>query len=149
MKIALGADHRGVEVKEAIKALLTRLGHAVKDFGTQDTGSCDYPDFALAAARAVSQRECERGILVCNSGIGMSIAANKVRGVRAALCHDVKAAEMSRRHNDANVLCMGAEWLPTGGLTAIVETWLRTPFEGDRHERRLRKIAEAEETERH
>jgi len=116
----------------------------VKDFGTETDDPCDYPDFALPAARAVSQGNYERAILVCNSGIGMSITANKVRGVRAALCHDVKAAEMCRRHNDANVLCLGAAWVSRKQLKAIVTTWLNTPFEGDRHLRRLRKIAKAE-----
>lgn len=144
MKIALGADHRGLEVKETVKALLASLGHPVKDFGAETDDPCDYPDFALPAARAVSQGNYERAILVCNSGIGMSITANKVRGVRAALCHDVKAAEMCRRHNDANVLCLGAAWVSRKQLKAIVTTWLNTPFEGDRHLRRLRKIAKAE-----
>ena len=144
MRIAIGADHRGKPLKERLKALLREEGHEVTDVGTDGCDSVDYPDYALPVARGVASGEYERGILICGSGIGMSIAANKVRGIRAALCLSPKAAELSRKHNNANVLCLGAEFLTPEQAEEITKVWLRTEFEGGRHARRLNKIAEAE-----
>lgn len=144
MKIALGSDHRGYAAKERIASLLGQLGHEVIDFGTDGPGSVDYPDFAFAVANAVSQQEAERGILVCGTGIGMCIAANKVSGVRAAPCHDGVTAEMSRRHNDANILCMSADMLSDELIEQMVKIWIATEFEGGRHARRVEKIARFE-----
>ena len=144
MKIAVACDHRGYEAKELIKSILQRAGHEVIDFGTNESKSCDYPDFAIPAALAIARQEAERGILVCGSGIGMSITANKIRGIRAALCHDELTAQMSRKHNDANVLCLPAMLVSDPLITRIVETWLTTEFEGGRHHRRVQKMMEAE-----
>lgn len=144
MKIALAADHRGLKIKQKIAHLLANLGHEVADYGTHDDQSVDYPDFAWPAAEAVGRGECERGILVCSSGIGVSIVANKVKGVRAAVCHNKWTAEMSRRHNDANVLCLGADVVSGAELDEIVQTWLTTEFEGGRHQRRIDKIMKLE-----
>lgn len=142
MKVALAADHRGQAVKEKIAVLLTEMGHQVLDMGTNSAKSCDYPDMAWPAARAVADQKAHRGILVCGSGIGMDICANKVTGVRAALCHDELTAQMSRRHNDTNVLCLASDVLGEELIRRIVASWLETPFEGGgRHERRVRKIA--------
>ena len=137
MKISLGCDHGGYALKEEVKKHLAELGHEVVDCGTYSTESCDYPVFGEAAARKVQSRECERGIVICTTGIGISISANKVRGIRCALCHDPFSAEMSRRHNNANMLAMGAGIV--GGKMAgrIVETFLSTEFEGGRHARRV------------
>ena len=141
MNVALGADHRGVRHKEWIKQWLEAHGHQVVDFGAEDeTESRDYPDFAFPVARAVAEGRCERGVLVCGSGIGMSMAANRVRGVRAALCVDRRMAEASRRHNNANVLCIGQDMTDAEATDAIVDTWFSTPFEGGRHERRVSKL---------
>lgn len=147
MRIAIGSDHRGYQSKEKIKALLTSKGHEVKDFGTESPASCDYPDAAYPTCRAVVTRECDLGILLCGSGIGMSMSANKVRGIRAALCHDELTAEMSRRHNDANILCLPADLIGDELIRRIVEVWLKSSFEGGRHERRVRKMAEYEARE--
>ncbi len=144
MKIALGADHRGMEVRIHLQDLLKRMGHEVMVFSANDGRSCDYPDVAYPVARAVSEGVVERGILVCGSGIGMCIAANKVRGVRAALVHDEVGADMSRRHNDANVLCLPADMLGMRIIDRLVQAWLRTDFEGGRHARRVNKIAAIE-----
>ncbi len=144
MKIALGADHRGYEAKARITALLAELGHEVRDFGTDSTKSADYPDPAFAAAGAVQRGECDAGILFCGTGIGMSITANKLHGIRAALCHDELTAEMARRHNNANMLCLPADLVGDALMRRIVESWLKTEFEGGRHERRIEKIAEIE-----
>ena len=144
MKIAIGSDHRGYEVKRRIVALLQRAGHEVQDFGPQSHDSVDYPDFAFEVASAVSEGRVERGILVCGTGIGMCIAANKVRGVRAAPCHDSITAEMSRRHNNANVLCLSADLLGEELIDRMVRIWLETEFEGGRHARRVDKIARFE-----
>ena len=144
MKIALGADHRGYHAKTAVKAVLAELGHDVIDFGTESTKSFDYPDAALPAAEAVRNGKCQLGILFCGSGIGMCIAANKVRGIRAALCHDELTTEMARRHNNANILCIPADLAGEALIRRIVEVWLKTPYEGGRHERRLGKIADIE-----
>ena len=137
MKIALGCDHGGYAMKEDIKKQLEGLGHEVKDCGTYSTESCDYPIFGEAAARAVASGECEYGIVVCTTGIGISIAANKVKGIRCALCTDSLQAEMTRRHNDANMMALGAGI--TGGNLAkrMVEIFLNTEFEGGRHARRV------------
>jgi ribose 5-phosphate isomerase B len=144
MKIALASDHRGFAAKDRIQALLRAAGHEVLDFGCNGQESCDYPDLGVPAAEAVSRDECDRAILICGTGLGMSIVANKVAGVRAALCHDELTAEMSRKHNDANVLCLAADLLGEQLMRMIVETWLSTGFEGGRHARRIEKIARLE-----
>ncbi len=140
MKIAIGSDHRGYDVKRRLVSLLQRLGHEVSDLGTGSTESVDYPDFAFQVAQAVSEKRVDRGILICGTGIGMCIAANKVHGVRAAPCHDSITAEMSRRHNDANVMCLSADLLGGELLDRMVKIWLETEFEGGRHARRVDKI---------
>lgn len=144
MKIALGADHGGYDLKTAIKKHLTELGHEVVDFGTDDHASCDYPLIAEPAARAVAAGECERGILVCGTGIGIGIAANKVPGIRAALCHDTFSARASRNHNNANMLTMGQRVIGEGLALDIVDVWLESDFEGGRHERRVNEISDIE-----
>ncbi|MBX5464144.1 MAG: ribose 5-phosphate isomerase B [Clostridia bacterium] len=140
MKVALGADHGGFALKEAIRGWLEQAGHEVLDFGTHSEEACDYPDLARPAAEAVARGEAERAILVCGTGIGMSIVANKVAGVRAALCHDAYTARLSREHNDANVLCLGGRVLGPGVAREMVEIWLATPFAGGRHARRVAKV---------
>ena len=144
MKITIGSDHRGVGVKSKVTDLLHRLGHEVQDAGVDSTESIDYPDIAAIVAGKVSRHEADRGILVCGTGIGMSIAANKFPGVRAASCHDDLTAEMSRRHNDLNVLCISADMLGERLIDRMVEIWLNTEFEGGRHARRVEKISELE-----
>ena len=144
MKIAIGSDHRGYDLKRRVVALLEKLGHEVFDKGTDGRESVDYPDFAFEVAQAVSTGKVERGILLCGTGIGMCIAANKVRGVRAAPCHDSITAEMSRRHNNANVLCLSADLLGEELVERMVRIWLETEFEGGRHARRVEKIAQIE-----
>ena len=144
MKIAVGADHRGFNAKSAIKAFLQDLGHTVEDFGTDSTKSCDYPDAALPAAQAVRDGKCELGILFCGTGIGMSIAANKVHGIRAALCHDELTTEMARRHNNANVLCLPADLAGDALIKRIVEVCLKTPYECGLHDTRIQKVADIE-----
>lgn len=144
MNVAVSSDHRGFHAKEHIKSYLTSAGHHVVDFGCDTTASCDYPDTALVSARSVSSGETDRGIFLCGTGIGTSIVANKVRGIRAALCHDELTAEMSRRHNDANVLCLPADLLGEELIRRVVDIWLRTEYEGGRHDRRLKKIADFE-----
>jgi len=144
MKVALGSDHRGFTAKEELKAFLESLGHSVLDVGCDSTDSADYPDFALRGAGSVAAGEADRGILLCGSGIGMSMAANKVRGIRAALCHDELTAEMSRRHNNANVLCLPADLLGQELLRRMVDVWMRTEYEGGRHDRRVKKIMDYE-----
>ena len=145
--IAIGSDHGGYALKEEVKAHLAQRGLEVRDFGTDSTESCDYPIFGAAVARAVASGEAERGIVVCSTGIGISIAANKVRGVRAALCGDLYSAEFCRRHNDANVLALGALVTGKGLALRIVDTFLDTTFEGGRHARRVGEIAKIEEEE--
>ena len=144
MVISIACDHGAFELKEHLKAHLLEQGHQVTDCGTNSAESCDYPDFAQAAARLVAEGACERGVVLCTTGIGMSIAANKVKGVRCALCHEPLSAEMTRRHNDANMLAMGAG--VTGGNLAerILDVFLSTEFEGGRHQRRVDKIMELE-----
>lgn len=144
MKVALSSDHRGYRAKELIKSFLTAAGNTVTDFGCDSPASCDYPDTAFAGAKAVAAGECDRGIFLCGTGIGMSVSANKVNGIRAALCHDELTAEMSRRHNNANVLCLPADLLGDELLRRVVDVWLRTDYESGRHDRRLQKIAEFE-----
>jgi ribose 5-phosphate isomerase B len=144
MRIAVGSDHRGCQIRAKVLDLLRRLGHDVVDVGTSTTEPVDYPDIAAQVARLVSRQEVERGILVCGTGIGMSIAANKFPGVRAAPCHDDLTAEMSRRHNDLNVLCLSADLLGERLIDRMVELWMTTPFEGGRHARRVAKIIELE-----
>ena len=140
MKIALGADHRGVRYKNMIGQFLSERGQEVEDFGTNEEASCDYPDFAFAVAQAVADGRADRGVLVCSSGIGMSIAANKTRGVRAALCVTPQMARTSRSHNDSNVLCIGQELVSRETCLEMVGEWLTTGFDGGRHSRRLQKI---------
>ena len=145
MKIAVGNDHRGYEAKQLIKSIVTQLDHECIDFGTNDSNPIDYPDTAYLAATAVSKKEADRAILVCSTGLGMSMAANKVPGVRAALCHDELGARISRDHNNANVLCLSSDQTGEVLLRKIVEVWLKTDFSGGRHERRVKKIAAIEE----
>jgi len=141
MRIALAADHRGRAIKEKIAALLNEMGHQVIDMGTNSSRSCDYPDLGYRAAKAVADGKVQRGILICGTGIGMSIVANKVMGVRAAVCNDELTAQISRRHNDANVLCLAADVLGEEVMRRIVDSWLATEFEqGGRHSRRVWKI---------
>jgi ribose 5-phosphate isomerase B len=147
MKIAIGSDHRGFEIKQQIVAIATELGHECIDVGTDDNNPVDYPDLAYLAATAVSKKEADRAILTCATGIGMSMAANKVHGIRAALCHDELSAQISRDHNDSNVLCMSADQVGVVLLRKMVEVWLSTEFSGGRHERRVRKIEAIEEGE--
>jgi len=144
MRIAIGSDHRGVQQRQRLIGLLERLGNEVVDCGSFGDGPVDYPDIAADVARRVSDGTVERGILLCCTGVGMAIAANKVAGVRAATCHDEVTAEMSRRHNDLNVLCLSAEMLGQDVQDKIIRTWLTTPFEGGRHARRVDKIAALE-----
>ena len=144
MHIAIGSDHRGFAIKAKIIDLLQRLEHEVSDAGSYTSDSCDYPDVASTVGRKVAGGEVDRGILICGTGIGMCIAANKVPGVRAAPCHDDLTAEMSRRHNDLNVLCLSADRLGEKLIDRMVEIWLKTAFEGGRHARRVEKIAEIE-----
>ncbi len=145
MKIAVASDHRGFEAKQQIKAILTQLGHECIDFGTNDSNPVDYPDMAYLAAMAVSKKQADRGMLICATGLGMSIAANKIKGIRAVLCHDELSAQISRDHNDANVLCLSGDQINEVVLRKIVEVWLNTDFAGGRHQRRVRKIAAIEE----
>ena len=145
MNIILGSDHRGFAAKQRLLKLLTTLGHRVTDAGTPTGETCDYPDFAFVAAGMVGRGEQVRRILICGTGIGMCIAANKVPGVRAAPCHDSVTAEMSRRHNNANVLCLSADLLGEEMIERIVKIWLETEFEGGRHARRVDKIMRFEE----
>ena len=140
MRIGVGADHAGYVLKEAIKSFLPDFGVEVVDYGAGGETSVDYPEFGFAVADAVAGAQCDRGILVCKSGIGMSIVANKVYGVRAALCYDAEAASLSRAHNDSNVLVLGSAWVDADGARNIVKVWLETPFEGGRHLRRLEGI---------
>jgi ribose 5-phosphate isomerase B len=145
MTLALGSDHGGFGLKETIKQHLDARGFAYRDFGTCSTESVDYPDFAAAVAKAVASGECEQGIIICGTGVGISIAANKVKGIRAALCHDVFSAKMSREHNDANILALGERVVGPGLALMIVDTWLTAEFAGGRHEQRVKKITALEQ----
>lgn len=142
--IALGSDHGGFDLKERVKAYLDREGIPYQDYGCHSKESCDYPDFGAAAARAVASGQCERGIVICTTGIGISITANKVKGIRCALCSDPWSAEMTRRHNDANMLAMGAGVVGPLLAQRIVEAFLSFAFEGGRHQRRVDKIMAVE-----
>jgi ribose 5-phosphate isomerase B len=139
--IALGADHAGYSLKEKLKTWLAADGHRVIDHGTHSTESVDYPDYAAAVAQAVRAGDAERGVLICGSGIGMAMAANKVAGVRAVVAADPTVARLSRQHNDANVLALGARLTAAGQALEVVQAWLATPFEGGRHARRVDKLA--------
>lgn len=145
MVIAIGCDHAGVTLKEAILPELDKLSLSCEDVGTNDEESVDYPDFGAKAAEMVSSGKAERGILVCGTGIGMSIVANKFRGIRAALCHDVNSAKMSRLHNDANMLILPGKSLDNETAFEIIKVWFGTDFEGGRHQRRLDKIKALED----
>ncbi len=145
MKIAVGSDHRGFEAKEQIKAVICELGHECVDVGTADDNPVDYPDLAYLAAMTVANKETDRAILTCGTGIGMCITANKIKGIRAALCHDELSAQISRDHNDANVLCVSGDLIGEVLLRKIVEAWLNTEFSGGRHQRRVEKIKAIEE----
>jgi ribose 5-phosphate isomerase B len=144
MRIAIGSDHRGVAARKRLIGLLERIGNDVVDCGSHGEEAVDYPDVAADVARRVSEGSVDRGILLCCTGVGMAIAANKLPGVRAATCHDEVTAEMSRRHNDLNVLCLSAEMIGADVQEKILRTWLATPFEGGRHARRVAKITALE-----
>lgn len=146
MKIAIGNDHRGVEAKQRLAAMLTNLGHTVEDLGANTSASVDYPDYAIATAEAVASGRVDRGILICATGHGMCIAANKVHGARAANCRDLVDAEMSRAHNDANVLCLSNDLIDDKLMERMVQTWVETKFEGGRHSRRLEKVKNYEDS---
>jgi ribose 5-phosphate isomerase B len=148
MMIALGADHAGFALKQDLKSWLAGRGVEVLDFGTHSTASVDYPDFAVAVGRAVQEGRAERGVLVCGSGVGMAIAANKVPGIRAAVAVDVETARLCRAHNDTNVLTLGARITGAEAAVDIVQAWLEAEFEGGRHARRVAKLAELEDTRR-
>ena len=145
MVIAIGSDHGGFRLKAEIKELLTEENIAFKDFGTHSAESVDYPDIAKPVCEAVVNGECTRGILISGTGIGLGIAANKIKGIRAALCHDVFSAQMTREHNDSNVLTMGERVIGPGLARMIVSTWLATEFIGGRHAKRIEKLSQLEE----
>ena len=144
MQIAIGNDHRGALIKKRLQASLENLGHTVVDDGANEGDQCDYPDVAQVVSQRVVRGEVDRGILICGTGIGMAIAANKVNGIRATTCQDVATAEICRRHNDVNVLCLAGNFVEQGDLEPVLQTWLETGFEGGRHERRVNKITEME-----
>lgn len=144
MRVAIGSDHAGFELKEHLVTTLTKMGHEVADFGTDSEEAVDYPPICAAVGRAVASGEAERGIVVGGSGQGEQISANKVRGVRAALCNELYTARMSRQHNDANVLAMGGRVVAAGLAEEILAVWLDTSFEGGRHQRRIEQISEIE-----
>ena len=143
MRITIGCDHKGLNFKKSVIQLITQAGHSYEDMGCYTSDSVDYPDIAIKVAKAVAGGDFDYGILICDTGIGMSIAANKVKGIRAALCHDAFSATRARQHNDANVLCLAARTNPEA-VADIVNTFLNTRFEGGRHQRRLEKIEAAE-----
>jgi ribose 5-phosphate isomerase B len=145
MKVAIGNDHRGFALKTKLIGLLTGLGHEAIDVGCDNKGNVDYPDFAAAVCREVASGQADRGILVCGTGIGMAITANKFRGIRAATCQDEVTAEICRRHNDVNVLCLSGDMLGERPIDSMIDIWLKTEFEGGRHARRIGKIAEIEQ----
>jgi len=145
MKIAIGSDHRGIEQRKFIADGIAAAGHTPVDLGTCATESVDYPDIAAIVARAVASGECDLGVLLCGTGIGVSIAANKFRGIRAAVCCDLEMARLSRQHNQANVLCMSGERFSESEFHEMMRVWLTTEFEGGRHARRVEKISQLEE----
>jgi ribose 5-phosphate isomerase B len=148
MKVAIASDHRGYHLKERVISLLKAKGHTVIDEGPASEQSVDYPDFAALVAKKVSAGEVDRGILICGTGIGMAISANKFPGVRAAACADEVTAELSRRHNDLNILCLSGDLLSSRSTERLVEIWMETQFEGGRHERRVDKIRQLEKDNR-
>jgi ribose 5-phosphate isomerase B len=142
MKIAIGADHGGFQLKEKVARLLEQLGHRVEDTGCHSSDSVDYPDFADPVVALVADGDCDRGILICGTGIGMSLAANRNRKIRAANCHDEYTARMSREHNDANILCLGARVIGEGVAVDLIKVWLATAFAGGRHQQRIAKYSD-------
>ena len=148
MKIAIGSDHRGFNLKKRIDQILLELGHDVVDVGCFENENVDYTDFAVAVAEKVANGDADRGILICGTGIGMAIAANKISGVRAATCHDEVTAEICRRHNDVNVLCLSGDQFSDEFTDDMIEIWLETRFDGGRHARRIAKIQAIEEQDR-
>jgi ribose 5-phosphate isomerase B len=140
MRIALASDHAGLELKEFVKGLLTAQGHQVEDVGTHTRESVDYPDFAQAACRRVLCGDADRAVLVCGSGVGMSMAANRFKGIRAVLCMDLYLARYSRLHNDSNVLCLPGRLMGQGLAEEVLKVWMETPFEGGRHQKRVEKL---------
>jgi ribose 5-phosphate isomerase B len=140
MKVAVASDHAGYEFKRELVEELVRLGHEVEDFGTESTESCDYPDFGIPAARSTARGETDRTVLACTNGIGMSMLANRIPGVRAALVYSERSAAMTRNHHDSNVLCLGAGEFPSADLLKWVRIWLEQPFESGRHARRIGKV---------
>ena len=145
MRVVVASDHRGFDAKQVVKAIVTQMGHECIDVGTDTATPVDYPDLAYMAGKSVSDKTADRAILICATGLGMSIAANKVRGVRAALCHDELSAQISRDHNDANVLCLSGDQLGEVLLRKVVEAWMSTEFSGGRHQRRVNKITAIEQ----
>ena len=148
MRIAIAADHAGFALKQALRDLLAADGHEVNDFGTQSTESTDYPDYASLVAHEVADGRADRGVLVCSTGIGMSIAANKVEGVRAALVTNAATARLTRQHNDANIIALGANFIDVEAATPMLDAFLNTDFEGGRHARRVAKIMQLEQQEK-
>lgn len=144
MKISLACDHGGLSLKQAVREHLEALGHQVEDFGTDSQESCDYPDFAAPAAQAVARGACDRGIVICTTGIGVCIAANKVRGIRCALLSDLMSARLTRQHNDTNMMALGAGVVGEKLALELVDVWLTTEFEGGRHARRVHKLMDLE-----
>lgn len=144
MKIAIGNDHAALELKKVIKAYVEEMGHEVVDFGTHTTDSCDYPVYGEKVARAVANKECELGILICGTGIGISLAANKVKGIRAAVCSESYSARLTRAHNNANIIAFGARVIGEDTAKDIVNAFINTPFEGGRHQRRIDMITDIE-----
>ena len=144
MKIGIGTDHRGFELKELLKTVLQKNGHRVTDFGVFDENPADYPDTAFALTKDLRRKKIERGVLICGSGLGMSIAANKTKGIRATLCLNEKMAKMARNHNDSNVLVLSANFTTPAQAKRILKVWLTEEFEGGRHQRRIKKIAKFE-----
>ncbi|MGH9464203.1 MAG: ribose 5-phosphate isomerase B [Thermoanaerobaculia bacterium] len=147
MKIAIASDHAGFAYKEEIELRLTELGHEVRDFGTHSAAACDYPRFIVPAAKAVARGQCERGIVLGGSGNGEAMAANRLRGVRCALCWDERSARLAREHNDANMISLGERLISLATALAIVDTWLATPFAGGRHARRIALLDEVDSLE--
>lgn len=147
LKIALGADHAGFALKEKVREYLLSKGHQVEDQGTHSTESVDYPDFAEKVAQRVAAKEADLGVLMCGTGLGVAIVANKVRGIRAATCNDTLSARLARGHNDANVLTMGGRLVDQATAQKILDTWLATPFAGGRHQRRVEKIEAIDKTQ--
>ena len=137
MKVAIGCDHGGIDLKKTVISALVELGHEIDDRGCYSTDSVDYPEFAKSVTTLVLDGKCQCGILICGTGIGMSMVANRIPGIRAALCHEMFSAKMSREHNDANILCLGARVIGPGLAAAIVQTWMQSEFAGGRHQRRI------------